>query len=100
MGQRLGVRRNGSRDPTTLTSAPACRPVLAYAIRNDSGSLRVGRDGMTGQEPELMAYHLLALYGAKAIDLVIRYCDEAARLGAEETLSFWNDVLNVMYGWE
>jgi hypothetical protein len=55
---------------------------------------------MTGQEPELMAYHLLALYGAKAIDLVIRYCDEAARLGAEETLSFWNDVLNVMYGWE
>jgi hypothetical protein len=55
---------------------------------------------MTEHEPELMAYYLLALHGARAIDLVMGYCDDAARLGAEETLSFWNDVLNVMYDWE
>jgi hypothetical protein len=54
---------------------------------------------MTGQEPELMAFRLLALYGGTAIDLVIQYCDTAAEIGDEEALSFWNGVLDVMYGW-
>jgi hypothetical protein len=55
---------------------------------------------MTDHEPDLTAYRLLALHGAKAIDLVTQHCDDAAKLGDEGTLSFWNDVLNVMYSWD
>jgi hypothetical protein len=51
-------------------------------------------------DTEVKAYNLLGLHGAKAIDLVIRNCDDAAARGAEDDLALWNDVFNLMYGWE
>ena len=54
---------------------------------------------MTGDDPEMTAYMLLATYGMSSVDLVIRECDDAAGVGAEDDLSFWNSVLDVIYGW-
>jgi hypothetical protein len=55
---------------------------------------------MSEYDIEIIAYELLALHGVKALDIVFQKCDDAARRGAEDILFFWNEVLNVMYGWE
>ena len=54
---------------------------------------------LTETEPELIAYNLLAVHGIRALNLAMQRCDAAIKLGDEEGLAYWNDVLNVMYGW-
>ena len=54
---------------------------------------------MTDTCAEMTAYMLLSAHGMKALDVVIQHCDEAAKVGDEEALAFWNDVFDFMFGW-